>query len=1497
MTANVGGIYAVFTCLFYTLESYIATYTPTNWTLADTTSFEFLTQSYCTTSCADTSSSTINHKSPTKPTYSEVVRLAETIEIPDDYFDKMSYLDRERAKDIERALRIGASTDDEFIESKMFFKMQKAYQILEPKTEGEIFIENFLNRGLEGIKPEEEYEINYTNKINIRGQVVDVSGWSKNQILTFLKPLDVNEANELYYTEHVHSLFHTSTPTVKLYYPEPYIASPTRIHSDLWILHIFHYQFWLWFFFIFLIVFFFLVFISSVRWNQNQNRPRRETRGVSRSKCGDLITACVPVSWAASIIISESTDATDLHDGFSTGEFVVGVRAYQWGWEYYYPKTIDLNYNVRPSYASFVGNSVKYSTTSDVNNDANHFWRHYQKRSLESVVTPAHLLVLPLDNKNVANFLNFQDIGANTLKQSAAFSKIRANSKLFNTNVVTNASQFALKYNTINALAFNDINFSETNNYGNVRQHNLTAAASSANNLSTFLNETEMMDFLNTRNTTKVTNSTNFERLNDILNSEYFLNTSKYIHNLNMFTNQIAIINDSSDVKHKAHVANLLNSTQFYENNLISQTSILGKNSLLPSSLLKQLTQLDLFNKNITTVKTLLKGENTGVLAADQSVRNYKNLTLSDSSYNLSSYNNALSALNSSDSTSTSFKTSLPMNSQLIDSQSFSKLWTRRLSFGYPHPITYSNNPFMNIFNYDTNETITNLIKWKKNKSQLDTIVTKTPKNLVLKGDQSNAAANLMSAYWRMFWSNTDVSNRLSTISEVNKLENNFYLPLFTNYYDYDFRNAQAMELLEDAFWESSYSSYNFYDYMNLSRDYLKTQPVTKVENVFNQNYFNNNLNLSATTKLLVNPNYKDVSLTGNFYTNSIEMDDFVTQPSLTLLKNFTLFPTTELYTSFDESVTSYKTLQQLTNQILGVALPIRNNFFTPVSFVSVLNNFSDTNYLRNFIYSENALNDFSNESIQNDTTLKNLQFSRPISLRTKAINYMVTYNALQKVFRSRFDEGRSHTSLQLFAQMHLPQPFIKDVMNPTTNLLSKDSNSFYQNFFYKNNNFKIFNTDYKSHINQNYYFYDLPFLLSEGSDSQKFMWFDWWAQWGMYEVQPSSVAKYSTLGVPYSRKHFDFSIKQGDSIQDAETYFLRITRLRKNYLPNWLYSPILIDRLLGSNALLFKNLNNVIEIKMLLKDMYWYHQTLTYKDRTLFKFSPSISGNSIYNKTSWRPFTGVQAYFAKNSQLVDILTRREYLYRKYLQLNKRVINLPSMLTANKNNELIDEVKSSFLLIDPISYSSDISRDFFYSSLPFFKFLLFKTVINDLNTTLQYLPFNATLLNEYLFFYAFNTNSSKIGVNELLYKDQHRPLKKSITSMLRLHGTGAIAMPVDVRLQILASSRDVIHSWAIPSAGIKIDCVPGYTSHRIMTFTLTGIYWGQCMEICGRYHHWMPIIIYFMKRDLFFLWCTHFVFKSSKVPSWKITDKQYSNYIRLISYDKASWLNELSRQL
>ena len=71
------------------------------------------------------------------------------------------------------------------------------------------------------------------------------------------------------------------------------------------------------------------------------------------------------------------------------------------------------------------------------------------------------------------------------------------------------------------------------------------------------------------------------------------------------------------------------------------------------------------------------------------------------------------------------------------------------------------------------------------------------------------------------------------------------------------------------------------------------------------------------------------------------------------------------------------------------------------------------------------------------------------------------------------------------------------------------------------------------------------------------------------------------------------------------------------------------------------------------------------------------------------------------------------------------------------------------------------------------------------------------------------------------------------------------------------------------------------------------------MEICGRYHHWMPIILYFMKRDLFFLWCTHFLSKKDPYATqmWESTDRQFTDYISFMSYDKASWLTEVSKVL
>jgi heme/copper-type cytochrome/quinol oxidase subunit 2 len=74
-------------------------------------------------------------------------------------------------------------------------------------------------------------------------------------------------------------------------------------------------------------------------------------------------------------------------------------------------------------------------------------------------------------------------------------------------------------------------------------------------------------------------------------------------------------------------------------------------------------------------------------------------------------------------------------------------------------------------------------------------------------------------------------------------------------------------------------------------------------------------------------------------------------------------------------------------------------------------------------------------------------------------------------------------------------------------------------------------------------------------------------------------------------------------------------------------------------------------------------------------------------------------------------------------------------------------------------------------------------------------------------------------------------------------------------MHVICGSKDVIHSWAIPGLGIKIDCIPGFNSHRRVLLRWRGVYWGQCMEVCGRYHHWMPILIRVTHKDQFLSWC------------------------------------------
>lgn len=88
--------------------------------------------------------------------------------------------------------------------------------------------------------------------------------------------------------------------------------------------------------------------------------------------------------------------------------------------------------------------------------------------------------------------------------------------------------------------------------------------------------------------------------------------------------------------------------------------------------------------------------------------------------------------------------------------------------------------------------------------------------------------------------------------------------------------------------------------------------------------------------------------------------------------------------------------------------------------------------------------------------------------------------------------------------------------------------------------------------------------------------------------------------------------------------------------------------------------------------------------------------------------------------------------------------------------------------------------------------------------------------------------------------------------MLRTRRT--LVLPAHVNITAVTNSYDVIHSWFIPGLGLKMDCIPGRATHHSFYIDNVGFYYGQCAEVCGRYHHHMPIRICALPFEHFLLW-------------------------------------------
>ena len=81
-----------------------------------------------------------------------------------------------------------------------------------------------------------------------------------------------------------------------------------------------------------------------------------------------------------------------------------------------------------------------------------------------------------------------------------------------------------------------------------------------------------------------------------------------------------------------------------------------------------------------------------------------------------------------------------------------------------------------------------------------------------------------------------------------------------------------------------------------------------------------------------------------------------------------------------------------------------------------------------------------------------------------------------------------------------------------------------------------------------------------------------------------------------------------------------------------------------------------------------------------------------------------------------------------------------------------------------------------------------------------------------------------------------------------------LVIPANKNIQILITAGDVLHSWAMPSMGIKTDAVPGRLNETWINVKEPGTYRGQCSEICGRGHGFMPVVVKVLPENEFMAW-------------------------------------------
>jgi len=248
---------------------------------------------------------------------------------------------------------------------------------------------------------------------------------------------------------------------------------------------------------------------------------------------------------------------------------------------------------------------------------------------------------------------------------------------------------------------------------------------------------------------------------------------------------------------------------------------------------------------------------------------------------------------------------------------------------------------------------------------------------------------------------------------------------------------------------------------MTITLTYYKVLVTTfffkKQEELFNASVRHKTFKSSTLAKPLL----RDLSGTTNLNSLPIFTEDALPNSLLLNLKNFYPFSSEAIVDSVEDSYENLKYINYLHYLSYKTLLNSNSSKIQPLSYTQIVDNFRP-DYEEASWFQDASTNDDLSYSDELDLNSSNsLRLSSPMKLRSTARNAVVTYNAIQKVFKSRFDEGRSNARLQDFSNSYITHPFITESKSPYESMLGKNKES-----FFAVNNYKQYFT---SNFNENY--------------------------------------------------------------------------------------------------------------------------------------------------------------------------------------------------------------------------------------------------------------------------------------------------------------------------------------------------------------------------------------------------------------------------------------------